>query len=258
MKTENIKLTLPSDEGSGHRAGARSATPAEWQRIAAEFVGTFLLTFVAAGTDSIEFTTHGLIGHVARYAAPGLLVMAMIWSLSAISGAHINPAVTIGFVARRCFPLYRIPGYLVAQFAGAIAAAALLYGMLGIAMQHGVTKPSPPFNDLQGLIAESVLTFILVVTILATAEEEAVVGKNVALAVGGIIAMCGLAFSPLSGASMNPARSLGPAIIAGSFEHIWLYIVGPLIGALAAAGVVEVIFGNPGESSREAAHGKHR
>jgi len=100
--------------------------PSEWQRAGAEFVGTFLLTFTAAGADAVEFASNGTIGHVARYAAPGLVVMAMIWSLSGISGAHINPAVTLGFAARRCFPLHRIPGYLIAQFAGAIAAAALL------------------------------------------------------------------------------------------------------------------------------------
>ncbi len=237
---------------------ALAPKPAEWQRVAAEFVGTFLLTFVAAGADSVEYATNGLIGHVARYAAPGLLVMAMIWSLSAISGAHINPAVTLGFVARRCFPLYRIPGYVLAQFAGGIAGAALLYVILKYSVQHGVTKPSAPFTDIQALIAEVTLTFILVFTILATAEEEAVVGKNVALAVGGIIAMCGLAFSPLSGASMNPARSLGPAVVTGSFSDLWVYLVGPFAGALIAAGVVELIFGNPSQSSREAAHGKHR
>ncbi|MBV9403070.1 MAG: aquaporin [Candidatus Eremiobacteraeota bacterium] len=240
------------------REPALAPKPAEWQRVAAEFVGTFLLTFVAAGADSVEYATNGLIGHVARYAAPGLLIMAMIWSLSAISGAHINPAVTLGFVARRCFPLYRIPGYLMAQFAGAIAAAALLYAILGSQMQHGVTKPSVPFTDVQALITEITLTFILMFTILATAEEEAVVGKNVALAVGGIIAMCGLAFSPLSGASMNPARSLGPAVIAGNFGHIWVYLIGPIVGALLATAVVELIFGNPSQREREAAHGKHR
>ena len=237
---------------------ALAPKPTEWQRIGAEFVGTFLLTFVAAGADSMEFATHGLIGHVARYTAPGLLVMGMIWSLSAISGAHFNPAVTLGFLARRCFPLRRIPGYLLAQFAGAIAAGALLYAILGSAMQHGVTKPSAPYTDVQALITEVALTFILVFTILATAEEEAVVGKNVALAVGGIIAMCGLAFSPLSGASMNPARSLGPAVIAGKFGDIWIYVIGPVVGALIAAGVVQIIFGNAGQSSRQAAHGKHQ
>lgn len=232
--------------------------PSEWQRIGAEFVGTFLLTFAAAGADVIEYTSGGAIGHFARYTAPALLAMAMIWSLSAVSGAHINPAVTLAFVARRSFPLFRIPGYVLAQFAGGIAAAALLYGVLGRSIEHGVTKPSPPYTDLQAVITEIVLTFILVLTILATAEEEAVVGKNAALAVGGIIAMCGLAFGPLSGASMNPARSLGPAIVAGKFGQIWIYLVGPLIGALIAVLVVQLILGDPSESSRRAAHGKHR
>ncbi|MBV9277763.1 MAG: aquaporin [Candidatus Eremiobacteraeota bacterium] len=219
-------------------------------------MGTFLLTFTAAGADAVEFASNGTIGHVARYAAPGLVVMAMIWSLSGISGAHINPAVTLGFAARRCFPLHRIPGYLIAQLAGSIAAAALLYGIVGSDIQHGATKPTPPFTDPAAMITEIVLTFILVFTILATAEEEAVVGKNVALAVGGIVAMCGLAFSPLSGASMNPARSLGPAIVAGKFEHIWIYLIGPFVGALLAAGVVHLLLGSASFNAREAAAGK--
>jgi aquaporin Z len=232
--------------------------PGEWQRLGAEFMGTFLLTLAAAGADAVEYATGGAIGHVARYVAPGLLVMAMIWSLSAISGAHINPVVTLAFFARRCFPATRVPGYLLAQLAGGIAGAALLYGILGKAIDQGITKPTPPFTDMQGFLAEIMLTFFLVFTILATSEEEAVVGKNAALAVGGIIAMCGLAFSPLSGASMNPARSLGPALIAGRFEHLWIYFAGPAAGALLAALVAQLIFGDPSESSRRAAHGKHR
>ena len=232
--------------------------PTEWQRVGAEFIGTFSLTFAAAGADAVEYATNGAIGHVARYIAPALVVMAMIWSLSGISGAHINPAVTLAFAARRCFPLFRIPGYLLAQFAGGIAAAALLYGLLGHSIAHGANAPQPPFNDMQGLATEIVLSFILVFTILATAEEAAVVGKNAALAIGAIIAMCGLAFSPLSGASMNPARSLGPAIIAGNLQHVWLYLVGPLAGAVVAAVVVHLIFGSASESEREAAHGKHQ
>lgn len=232
--------------------------PTEWQRLCAEFLGTLLLTLAAAGADVIEYTTGGAIGHVARYTAPALLVMAMIWSLSAVSGAHINPAVTLAFFARRCFPAARVPGYILAQLAGAIAAAGLLYGIFGKAVEHGATQPTSPFTDLQGLLTEIVLTFLLVFTILATSEEEAVVGKNAALAIGGIVAVCGLAFSPLSGASMNPARSLGPALVAGRFEHLWIYFVGPAAGALLAALVAELILGDPSESSRRAAHGKHR
>ena len=239
------------------KSASTTPRPNEWQRIGAEFVGTFLLTFAAAGADAVEYATNGGIGHVARYVAPALVVMAMIWSLSGISGAHINPAVTLAFVARQCFPLIRIPGYLIAQFGGAIAAAALLAGLLGPAIQHGVNEPLPPFTDVNGLITEMVLSFALVFTILATAEEEAVVGKNAALAIGGIIAMCGLAFSPLSGASMNPARSLGPAIVAGKFEHIWLYLIGPVIGALIAATIVRLLFGGPSQAARKAALGKN-
>ena len=238
------------------RKKATSSGPTEWQRLGAEFIGTFLLTFTAAGADAVEYASNGTIGHVARYAAPGLLVMAMIWSLSGISGAHINPAVTVGFLAHRSFPIIRIPGYLIAQCIGAIAAAGLLYVIVGADLSHGVNKPTAPFTDWSGFITEIVLTFILVFTILSTAEQEAVVGKNVALAVGGIIILCGFAFSPLSGASMNPARSLGPAIVAGEFTHLWIYLTAPFVGALIAAGAVRLLLGDTSVKAREAAAGK--
>ncbi len=236
----------------------RSRKPAEWQRAAAEFFGAFLLTAVAAGADIVDHISKGGIGHVARYTAPALLVMAMIWSVSAISGAHLNPVVTLAFIARRSFPAFRLAGYLAAQFAGAIAAAYVLRALFGAAVEHGITKPGPAFSDVQALASEILLTFILVFVILATAEEQAVVGKNAALAVGGTIALCGLAFSPISGGSMNPARSIGPMVAAGQFDYVWLYLLGPCLGALLAAGCAWLLLGAPTQHSLEAAHGKHQ
>lgn len=199
------------------RASSQSPEPSPTQRIGAEFLGTALLTFVAAGADIMEFVTGDAIGQVARYVAPALVVTAMIWSLSGISGAHINPAVTLAFLLRRCFPVQRIGGYLGAQFAGAIAAAFVLRAIFGASVEHGITKPTG-FSAWQAFVSETILTFLLIFTILATAEAKAVVGKNVALAIGGIVALSGLAFSPLSGASMNPARSLGPIVASLRFE----------------------------------------
>ena len=234
---------------------AETQTPSEAQRLLAEFAGTFLLTFVAAGADVLEALTNGGIGHVARYVAPALLVMAMIYTIGGISGAHINPAVTLAFFARRCFPASRIAGYLLAQFLGAICAAALLRALFGLAIERGITKPSAGFGDVQALVMETVLTFVLVYTILATSREKAVVGKNSGLAVAGVIALCGLAFSPVSGASMNPARSLGPMIVGGHLDFSWIYVVGPVLGSLAAAGFVGVLHGAPSFDEKQSGEG---
>ena len=239
------------------RDGERPA-PGEGRRLGAELVGTFLLTFVAAGADILDHVTPaGTIGHVARYIAPSLMVMAMIYSLSAISGAHINPVVTLAFFARRCFPAHRLPGYLAAQFAGAVGAAFLLRALFGAAIEHGVTKPAMGFTSVQAVTMEAILTFVLVYTILATSEEEGTVGKNAGLAVAGVVALCGLAFSPVSGASMNPARSLGPQIAAGMYDSIWIYFAGPIAGALLAVVAVGLIHGPPTKGEYDAGHGKH-
>ncbi|TAM87528.1 hypothetical protein EPN42_11320 [bacterium] len=233
-----------------------SRKPTEWQRIGAELLGTFLLTFVAAGADIVE-KTGGNIGHVARYAAPALLVMAMIWALSAISGAHINPAVTFVFSLRGSFPAFRIPSYILAQLVGAVGAAFLLRALFGGAIGEGITKPSLGYTDAQAVVIEIMLTFMLTFTIIATGEEEAVVGKNSALAVAGVIALSGFTFSPISGASTNPARSLGPMIAAGELGCAWIYLVGPLVGGALAAGCTWLLFGPPRKGEIDAAHGKH-
>lgn len=232
--------------------------PTETQRLAAEFAGTFVLTLVAAGADAIDARSGGEIGHTARYLAPGLIVTALIWSLSAVSGAHVNPAVTLAFVVRRSFPVVRAVGYWTVQFGGGIAAAFVLRAFFDGAVARGVTVPGPGMGSVATSAWEALLTFVLVLIILGTSEEEAVVGKNAALAVGLTVAACGLFSSPISGASMNPARSLGPALVAGQFGDLWIYIVGPIIGALAAALVATTIHGPAGESERRAAHGKHR
>ena len=215
-----------------------------------------MLTFVAAGADTIEFATGGQIGHVARYAAPALLVMAMIWALSGVSGAHFNPAVTLGFVLHGSFDVRRAPGYVLAQLAGGTAGAAVLLLLLGRAMEHGVTKPGPGFTALQAFGAEGLLTFLLVYTIVGTSEQKAVVGKNAALAVGGVIALCGFGFSPMSGASMNPARSLGPMFVSGELHDAWIYIAGPCCGALSAVLMVLLTHGRPGDEEKSTAQGR--
>lgn len=237
----------------------RRPNPTAVQRLSAEFVGTFLLTFVAAGADILDHVTpHGTIGHAARYVAPALMAMAMIYSLSAISGAHINPAVTLAFFARKCFPANRLAGYWVAQALGACAAALVLRAIFGAAIDYGVTRPAFTFSAAQALAVEALLAFGLIYTILATSEEAGTVGKNAGLAVAGVIALSGLAFSPVSGASMNPARSFGPALIAGDLHSLWIYLAGPIVGAVAAALVVSLIHGSPTAGEYDGGHGKHQ
>jgi aquaporin Z len=247
-----------AERGKESEAGKRPE-PSEVQRVGAEFLGTFLLTLAAAGADILDYVTPAqTIGHVARYVAPALVVMAMIYSLTAISGAHINPVVTFGFFLRKSFPARRLPGYWLAQFGGATGAAAVLKALFGGALEHGATKPVMGFTDVQAVVMEAILSFALVYTILATSEEAGSVGKNAGLAVAGIIAMCGLAFSPVSGASMNPARSFGPELLSGGLAYAWIYFAGPILGALGAAGAVELIHGPPSDGEFEGGHGKHQ
>jgi aquaporin Z len=213
------------------------------------------LTLVAAGADVVESVSGGAIGHTARYLAPGFLVSAMIWSLSGISGAHINPAVTLAFMLRGHFPIARAAAYWAVQFAGAVAASGVLRVLFGPSIARGVTHPGAGYSDLVAASWEALLTLLLLLVILGTAEQEAIVGKNAALAVGITVAACGLFSSPISGASMNPARSFGPQLVSADFSGAWIYFAGPAIGAAFAVAIVWFILGAPRGSERKAAKG---
>ncbi|MDQ6932842.1 MAG: aquaporin [Candidatus Eremiobacteraeota bacterium] len=226
------------------------------QRLYAELFGTFLLTFVAAGAEIIDVVSQHRIGHIAKYASPALLVMAMIYSISEVSGAHINPAVTLAFYVRGMFPLTKLPGYLSAQLAGGILAALLLKAFFGALLPEGASKPGVDVGAWTAFAMEILLTTILVFVIISTAEEKPAIGPHAAIAVGGTIALCGLFASPISGASMNPARSLGPQLISGTVEYSWIYVLAPLLGAVIAVGLCRLIHGSPSSAEREAASGK--
>ncbi|HZT97570.1 MAG TPA: aquaporin [Chloroflexota bacterium] len=210
----------------------RQAALQSGRRLLAELIGTFALTFVAAGGGVIAAISGGTPNEAARVVAPALLVMAMIYSVGPVSGAHFNPAVTLAFAARGDFPWSRVPGYWIVQLAGAVGAAAVLRLLFGTAGHLGATLPR--HGTGASLVMEIILTFLLVTVILATAANFKIVGHNAALAVAGTIALDGLFAAPISGASMNPARSLGPALVGGSLDSVWIYIVGPMVGALAA------------------------
>ena len=229
----------------------------EGRRLFAEFFGTFLLVVVAAGAGVVNTVEPGAIGRVAAVVAPGLMVMAIILFMGAVSGAHLNPAVSIGFAARGDFPWRRVPGYIAAQLIGATVACAFLWLMFGGIGMLGATEPGQGISDLQALTMELVLTLGLVSTILGTASRAQNVGPLAALAVGGYIALSGLWASPISGASMNPARSFGPDFVLLNFAHYWVYLVGPIAGALLAVAVAYALRGPGGdEPAIQAAQGR--
>jgi aquaporin Z len=227
-----------------------------WIRLIIEFVGTFVLVTVAAGSGVINhYAGGGPISRTAAVIAPGAVVMAMIYAWGPLSGLHINPAVTAAFASRRVFPAGWVVPYWVAQFAGAICAALFLQAMFGGVSAGGNYPIAKPGGDWRSLVMETVLTAILVSVILNTATGGRSIGHNAALAVGSTVALLGLFASPISGASMNPARTLGPDIVGNDYTGWWIYILGPVIGAVIAVGIIGAVRGLPDKEEREAAQG---
>ena len=200
--------------------------------LVAEAVGTFALVFAGAGAIVVDARTHAL-GHVGVAITFGLVIMAMIYAVGHVSGAHLNPAVTAAFVLTRHFPGSRATAYFGAQIAGALAAAALLRASLGDVAHVGATLPSG--SDAQSFLWELVMTAFLMFVILAVATDTRAVGEAAAIAIGGTVGLDAMFGGPVSGASMNPARSLGPALVSGDLHALWLYIAGPLVGAALGA-----------------------
>jgi aquaporin Z len=217
----------------------------EWRRLFSELLGTFMLVLVAAGGGLLH--GKGQISLTAAVVAPGLMVMAIILFMGAVSGAHLNPAVSLAFALRRDFPWKRMPGYVLAQLIGATLACLFLDAVFGNVRHLGATLPGPGYADWQALLMEIVLTATLVSVILGTASAAQNVGRVAALGVGGYIALAGLWAAPVSGTSMNPARSFGPALVSGDFGSYWVYLLGPLAGAFIAVGCAYVLRGGGGD-----------
>ena len=228
----------------------------EWRRIFAESWGTFLLVLVGAGGAIASAKSNGALGPATAAVAPGLLVLAAIYFLGAVSGAHLNPAVTIAFALRRNFPWIRVPGYVLAQLAGAIAAAVLLRSLFGLTADVGATEPHDGVSATQAFVLEAVLTTGLINTILGTASGARNIGTNAGIAVGSYIALAGLWASAFTGASMNPARSLGPDLVRGDLSTSWIYVAGPLCGAACGVLFEWVLKGPPTRSGTRAAQGE--
>jgi aquaporin Z len=231
------------------------ASEHEWRRVFSELWGTFLLTVVAAGAGVVAARSRGEITLGMQVCAPGMTVMAVIYFMGAVGGAHLNPAVTLAFAVRRNFPWNRVAGYMAAQLVGGVAAALFIRAMFGNIGFLGATRPGPGIDDLKALIMEALLTTGLVSTILGTASGARNIGSDGALAVGGYIALAGLWAAPISGASMNPVRSFAPDLVRGDLTTAWIYVLGPVVGALIAVGFEWILKGAPTAAGDRAAQG---
>lgn len=218
----------------------------EWRRLFAELLGTFFLVLTAAGAAMVSVAFPATISREAAVVAPGLMVMAVILSMGKVSGAHLNPAVSIAFALRADFPWRRVPAYIVVQLIGAVAAALFLQAVVDVSAAYGSTYPAAGHSDLAAWMLEAVLTMGLITVILGTASGAQNVGVIGALAVGGYIALAGLWASPVTGASMNPARTFGPDLVGNDWSSFWVYVVGPLLGALLAVAAAFVLRGRGG------------
>jgi aquaporin Z len=229
----------------------------EWRRVFSELFGTFLLVLAAAGGGMVNARFGGNVtGSGALVVAPALTVMAIILFMGAVSGAHLNPAVSLAFALRGNFPWKRVPAYIGAQAAGAVLATLLLWALVGKHGSAGLTLPGTGISPGTAMIWEAVLTVGLVSVILGTASGAQQVGSFAAIGVGSYIALAGLWASPVSGASMNPVRSLGPALVLGDWTAWWAYLVGPVAGAVIAVGIAYILRGpGGGTHGTEAAQG---
>ncbi len=202
------------------------------KKLAAEFLGTFGLVFAGTGAIVIDNASHGTVTHVGVAMTFGLIVLAMIYTFGDVSGAHLNPAVSVAFAFARRFAWRELPGYVLSQIAGAFAASALLRILFPADNTLGATLPAGSAS--QSFILETVLTFLLMLVILSVSVGAKEKGITAGIAIGSVIGLEAMFAGPICGASMNPARSLAPAIVSGHFEFLWLYIVGPLVGAILA------------------------
>lgn len=212
------------------------------RRAAAEGLGVFALVFAGCGaivTDTVHAGTLGTVGVALVF---GLVIMAMVYATGHLSGAHLNPAVTVAFTLTRHFPRYEALTYVAAQIGGAIVAALLLWAVWpSQPADLGATVPS--IGDGSALVYEGVLTALLMFTIMAVATDTRAVGAGAAIAIGGAVGLDALFGGPITGASMNPARSIGPALVSGDLHDLWIYVAAPLVGAALGALAYQLVRG---------------
>jgi aquaporin NIP len=208
------------------------------QALIAEFIGTFFLVLAGTGAIIVDAQTHA-VTHVGVALVFGLVVAALVYALAHVSGAHFNPTVTIGFWTAGEFPGARVPSYIAAQLLGAVAASSVLRLMFGTVASLGVTVPNGAASTSFWL--EVLMTFLLVFVILGSAVHGRAIKSFAGIAIGSTIALDALFGGPISGASMNPARSLGPALVAGLWQDQWVYLLAPITGAILAVFVYKLV-----------------
>ncbi len=238
-----------STNTTGMRRGTERADPGfvkALRLLFAELLGTFILTVVTLAGTMIAAISHGQVSYAAQAVSPGLVVMAMIYGFANTSGAHFNPAVSLAFALRGVFPWRRVLPYWVAQLVGAVLGARLLRTLFGMVANLGVIPPNPGVS--QALVMEVILTCILLLIIIGTATRSDLSGPDAAIPVGATVALCRLFSLPVSGASMNPAVSLGQGIVSGMLNNVWIYVVGPITGSLLAVVFVLILQGKKDQS----------
>ena len=218
----------------------------EWRRLFSELFGTFFLVLVACGGGVMGEAFPNTISRTAAVTAPGLMVLGIILFMGKVSGAHLNPAVSLAFALRGDFPWRRVPGYIVVQLIGASLAAWFAQSVINASAVFGSNYPASGYTSTDAFLMEAVLTLGLVSVILGTSSGAQNLGVFGALGVGGYIILAGLWGSPISGASMNPARTFGPDLVGGNFTSYWVYVAGPLVGAGLAVVAAYVLRGRGG------------
>ncbi len=206
-----------------------------------EAIGTFALLFCGCGAMTINEITGGSISHVGVAITWGLIVMAMIYAFGEISGAHFNPAVTIGFAFAKKFPWQKVPSYILAQSIGGIFALLVLWFLFPESHFLGETTPAANFPPYKAAILEFLLTFFLMVVIINVSTGSKEIGTMAAIAVGGVILLEAMFAGPMTKASMNPIRSIAPALFTGNFKDLWLYIIAPILGTITAVSSCKLV-----------------
>jgi len=208
-------------------------------KLTAEFIGTFALVFCGTGAVIVDQETHGAVTHVGIAMTFGLIVMCMIYAFGNISGAHLNPAVSIAFTIARKFPVKQLLPYIVSQLAGAVAASLILKLLFPANVLLGATLPAG--TPMQSFILEFLLTFFLMLVIINVATGSKEQGMFAGVAIGSVVLLEAMFAGPICGASMNPARSLAPAVISGHLKNLWVYLVATPVGAMTAIPVWKLI-----------------
>ncbi|MEY2582149.1 MAG: aquaporin [Ilumatobacteraceae bacterium] len=242
----------------GHVEGDAQKKPAHMpvpRKLFAEFVGTYFAVLVTAGIEVVAVLKPGEIDRTVKAAAPSLVAAAMIYALGDLSGAHFNPAVTLVFAVRRDFPKSLVVPYWIAQFGGAICAGLTLRSLFGTVRDVGISKLDGVTGG-RGFVIEILITTLLVVISLNAAHEHSLIGTQAAIAVASTMAACRMIAGPLTSASMNPARSVGPAVASGVFTDLWVFVAGPVVGALAALAIVVALRPHRNRDEHEAAQGE--